>query len=698
MLESSLFFLFTMKTAIRQHDPSDCAAACLASIARHYGTFVPVTVIREMSGTSRAGTSIKGILDACDSIGFSAKAYKSDDKRPEDLGGFNGPVILHLLTGRGDLHFVVLYGTTSRKAVIMDPRLGKTVRIPMERLLGEWTGYLIDMKPEPGREPAGASARGHDSVWSCMKLIPSRDFILMIAGSVLYIVAGLCTALFLQHIIDRLIPQGDTAGLLRVGLLMAAVMLCTLGVGYGRTIYALRLSITMDSRLILDYLQHLFKLPSAFFTRRGTGELHARIGDAARVRSFLIEGIPNLLTSVLILAVSFALMFTTHWRLSLLMLTFIPVYLALYLCADKVNKRVNREIIEQSAAFEESAVEGISSVRTIRYFGGGARVLRTIEKEYMLLSGRLFSGGRKAGGFASAADGISKLLTLTLLTAGSAFIFSGSLTVGSLVSFYALTSWFSAPLGEMVRIVNSGTEARISFERLCDITLLPPEEEGQEGLLPAPGQDIVFDNITFSYPGACELFHDFTLRLGPGRITAVRGESGCGKSTLASLLMRDYTVQRGAIRLGRYDIRLFPLEEWRRYASIVPQDPHLTGGTLLDSITGLDPEPDIDLVAGLLDELDLTRMVRELPMGLFTRIGERGCTLSGGQCQRIALARALYRKPSLLILDEATAALDEASQKLLLERVMRFRDEGGTVMMITHNSGNAAFADTIATI
>lgn len=686
-----------MKTAIRQHDISDCAAACVASIARYYGEAVPLTVIREASGTSPAGTSLKGILDACRETGFCAAAYKSDEKKLEKLYGLSEPVILHVRDKRGNLHFVVLESLSPRMARIMDPAVGKHVRIPTEELRKEWTGYLVTMKPGPEGEARRIrrSAAPQHTLLHCLRILSLRDFSLMLGGSLVYIVAGLCTALFLQHIIDAVLPARDTHGLLQTGLLMLSVMVCTLLVGYGRVLYALRLSITLDSRLILDYLRHLFRLPAAFFTRRGSGELHARVGDAAKVRHFLVDGLTTLLTSLLILLVSFTLMFTTHWRLALLMLTFIPFYLTLYLVAERVNRRVNRDIIEQSAVFEERTVEGITAVRTIRYFGNGQRLLRSIEKEYRLLAQQLFRGGRWAGFFASASDGIAKILTLTLLTAGSMFIFSGSLTVGALVSFYSLSGWFSAPLEQLVGLSESFSEARIAFDRLNDITALEPENDGLAHFEPQAGDDLVFDRISFSYPGSPLLLQDFSLTLEAGRITVVRGPSGCGKSSLAALLMRDYEVQKGVIRLGVQDIRLYGLAAWRRFVSIVPQEPLLLNASILDNIACLDPEPDVSRIVRLLEELDLGPLVRELPMGILTQIGERGGSLSGGQRQRIALARALYHQPKVLILDEATASLDESARESLLRCVVRFRNEGGTVMMITHDSANESIADKI---
>lgn len=686
-----------MNTDVQQHDITDCAAACMVSISRHYGRNIPIAVMREASGTSLSGTTVKGIVDACRKVGFRAHGYKSEEKNLEPLRHLKLPVILHTVNSSEDLHFVVLYGIGKKKATLMDPSRGAHVRMKLEQLQREWTGFLVTMEPDTSISqhiklfPTNKDRRKALSRFA--GYVSPKEYALLMLNSAAYVVTGLLTALFLQHIIDDVIPGKDRMELLKVGSLMASIMVCSLMLAYQRIIYSLKAGIKLDSRLVLGYLSHLLRLPVSFFSRRGAGELNSRVGDVARIRAFLTDSVVNIVTSLLMLLVSFALMFFNHWRLSLLMLTFIPVYLGLYAVAERVNRRVNREIIESSAAFEEKTVESISGIRVIKHFGGEERFYRSLEGSYCNLALTFFKGGKWLGIFASASDAVTKLLTLTLLTVGSIFIFGGTLTVGELVSFYALTGFFSAPLGNLVKISEELSQARISAERLGDITDLPPEGL-QEAVCPIDrAQDIVFENVSFSYPGCPQLLKDFNLKLPHGQITAIQGESGCGKSSLAALLMRDFEVDGGRILLGGIDIRLTDLEEWRRYVSIIPQDPELLSGTILENVTCFEKNPDVKKAVEILDSLGMREFFSKLPMGILTRVGQRGCTLSGGQRQRLALARALYRDPQVMILDEATSSLDEVSQSYVLEKVKALRDEGRTIMMITHKNDNVKIAD-----
>ncbi|MDD2594647.1 MAG: peptidase domain-containing ABC transporter [Bacteroidales bacterium] len=686
-----------MNTNIKQHDISDCAAACIASVAKWYGRNIPLTIIREASGTGQQGTSIKGIIDACAQIGFNAKGYKSPDKGIEPLIKVKQPIILHTIRENGDLHFVVLYGINHKRGIIMDPADGTHHKTDIAQLQKEWSGYLVILTPDPDFKVSYSTTSVFTRYWNMINLVKS-EIILSLLGALVYIIIGISTSLFLQHIIDNVIPDHNVNELAKVATVMTVLMISSLFIGYYRVLLIIRAGIVIDSRLILKYIGHLLKLPLSFFTQRGTGELNSRISDAMKIRDFLTEGITGLFISVITLCVSFVLMFTFHWKLALLTLSFFPLYVIIYLISNKINKKVNREIIESAAHFEEKTVETIAAVRSIKYFGNEEYYFRSIEKQYVRLADKMYRGGRFLGLFSTSSEAVSKMLTIVLLIAGSFFIFNGGLSVGELVSFYSLTAYFSTPLSQLVSINNEMTEAHISSERLFEIIDL--EQEGAESFnLPLDRcHDLIFNNVTFAYPGCEPLLTDFNLTIRKGEITAIRGESGCGKSSLAALIMRGFKTQKGNILINGTDINLIDISRWRNYVSIVPQESDLMNCTILENITCFETEPDVEYVIGILNTLGLNRFITSLPMGVLTKIGENGSRLSGGQRQRIALARALYKRPEILILDEATSSLDNESQQYILDTIVGLRNSGKSIIMITHKNDNIQIADTIITM
>ena len=685
-----------MRTAIKQHDLSDCGAAALCSVARYFGRDIPLTVIREASGTDRAGTTVKGLLDACRALGFLAQGYRSPDRDTAPLRKLHTPAILHTVKPNGDLHYLVLYRAGARRVRVMDPALGRHRSLSYEALQRIWSGYLVVISPDPGSNtstPSHTDTSFHQylHLLACVK----QDYLRSLPGSFLCVIAGITTSLFLQHIVDVVLPGGNARELAEVSILLALILGCSALVGYGSSIFSLRAGVRMDGTLILNYLRHLFNLPVGFFQRRGAGELNARITDAFKVRSLLTEGLIGITTGLLLLAGSFALMFTFWWKLALMTMAFVPLYIGLYIAASRITRKRNRALLESAAEFERNSVESISAIRTVKYFGRGNTGYGELQHAFANMNWNMYRTGRSLGRFSLSADLLAKLMTLALLSIGSLYVFRGDLSTGELVSFYALSAWFATPLGELVAVCNRINESNISLERLQDITLLEGEPEG--GLETPMGEswDLSFRDVSFAYPGCNPLLEHFNATFPRGTLTAVTGESGCGKSTLAALLMRDYKVGGGHILLGETDIALIDLQRWREYISIVPQEPGLLSCSILDNITGGEKEPDLRKVGTILEELQMGGFIASLPMGILTSAGEHGSLLSGGQKQRIALARALYRDPRILILDEATAALDEVSQQCILRKAAALRDEGKTVIMITHRRDNIAVADRV---
>lgn len=677
---------------IKQHDATDCAAAALAAVACSWGLEVPLIKIREACGSGRNGTTIKGLADGARRLGLNAKALKSPQRAIEALSLIEYPAILHIEKENGDLHFVVFCGEVKGGFTVMDPAEGKRVVWSRERMKRLWTGYLVLFSPDATFIPGKHTV----SLWERLRMLirPVRaEMALAILSAFVYIAAGISTSLFLQQLIDKIIPVHDTAMLVRVIAAMVVLAILSLLVAYLRGVLMIQTGLKTDCSLIVKYIRHLFSLKPGFFSSHGSGELNSRIGDAMRIRTFLTQDLASLTVGIMTLVVSFALMFTYHWKLALFTLMFLPAYLAVYVVSGKVGVKLNRAIIEQSARFEEVCVESISAAETIKYTGSEESVTYAMEREYSLLAGKIMGGGSRFARLETLSEGISKMLVVFLFAVGSYFIFKGELTVGELVSFYSVTAFFSGPLSTITEVIRNMSETKVSAQRLFEI--MDMEGECSEGLdMDLEGEStILFHDVSFSYPGGLPVFEHLNLSFSTGEIVAVTGESGCGKSTIASLLLRGCTPDSGSITVKGVELSLLKSDRWREFTAIVPQDAILLNRSILDNIAMGDSDPDIEQVVRLLDRLGLGEFITRLPMGILTRCGEKGCRLSGGQRQRIALARALYRNPSFLILDEATASLDAESEKIVLDYLTELKNNGMGIIMITHRQGNVSIAD-----
>lgn len=693
-----------MKTNVRQHDITDCGAACICSVARHYGMDVPISLVREASGTNELGTSIKGMIDALQGLGFEAGGFSSPDRDVEALRNVPPPVILHTISTKGDLHFVVLYHCDRRKVRIMDPARGSIIRISYSKLHDIWSGHLITVEktpsilPDPGSKSSSQNSNSLIFRYFRIACFAKRDILLSLPGSFFSVIAGIGIALYIQNTIDVVIPTGDGRALVLEAVRIFAIVCLSSVVTLLSSLFTVKAGTRIDASLIIGYLRHLFSLSPAYFSGRSTGELNSRITDAMKIRRLITESIPGTLTGIFLFLAAIILMFTFHKRLAIVALAFIPVYLTIAFAALKVSRKRNRQVVESAAQFERHCIESIASVRILKYFGC-TEPSANAEKQYVSLSWNMLRNGRAAALFGSGAELTGRLLAMSIVAIGGSFIIQGSLSVGELVSFYSLTAWFAAPLAETARLGIEINEANLSMERLDDILMMKPEANQVQvsGLQPDmdKNDDIEVKDVNFSYPGCPTLLHHFNLTIPSGKITAITGESGCGKSTIAALLMREIRPTKGHILLGMNDISLFDIASWREYVSIVPQEPALMGCSILENITGGEKNPNLRRAAALLDELGMKEFITSLPLGMLTPVGEFGALLSGGQRQRVAMARAMWRNPQVLILDEATSSLDGESQKYILKAACRLRDDGKTIVMITHRKDNTEIADLI---
>ncbi|MCZ4222496.1 peptidase domain-containing ABC transporter [Pedobacter rhodius] len=682
------------RTIIKQHDITDCGAACLASIGIHYGLDLPIARIRQYASTDKKGTNVLGLIEAATRLGFSAKGVKADY---ENLFGIPLPVIAHVIQNNVP-HYVVIYAIHSDYIEIMDPAYGEMKQISHNEFRQKWSGVLLMLLP--GDDFTAGTERISLEKRFIYLLMPHKSILIQVLiGAVFYTILGLSTSIFLQKIVDNVLPEGNTNLLNLMGTVMIIIILLQIFINYAKTLLTIKTGQQIDARLILGYYKHLLKLPQQFFDTMRVGEIISRMNDAVKIRAFINDVLIGFSVNVFILIFSFVLMFTYYWKLALIMLTVIPLYAIIYYFSNKLNRSTQRKLMEKSADLENQLVESVNSVSTIKRFGLENFSNLKTEIRFIDLLKTVYTSGTNSLLIGNASSFVSSIFAVILLWAGATFVIQNLITPGELLSFYAIIGYFTGPVIGLIGMNKIFQDARIAADRLFEIMDLEREKtENKTELLPDMIGDIEFKNVNFRYGTRVTVFEDFSLKIKKGAITAVVGESGSGKTTLLSLLQNIYPLQSGNIIIGEFDINYLTNESLRKLVAVVPQDVHLFAGNVIDNIAIGDMEPDMKKIIHICGQLNILDFIEHLPQGFETYLGENATSLSGGQRQRLAIARALYREPEILILDEATSSLDSTSEEYIHNAVSVLRASGKTIILIAHRLSTVINADKIVVL
>ena len=676
---------------VKQRDSSDCGAACLASVAAYFGLHIPVSRIRLYAGTNKQGTNLSGLIEAAVQLHFRARAVKSNGIKPAEIPV---PAVYHLIMKNGLQHFVVVYRIKNKQISYMDPAIGKIIKYPLADFEKIWSGVVLLIAPtdefRQGDKKKSTVLRFRELI------IPHRRQLMRaLLGAVLYTLLGLSVSFYVQKIFDSGLPDRNESFIVLLSLLMIGLLIFRIAAGYLKSILALRTGQQMDSRLILGYYKHLLDLPQRFFDNMRVGEILGRINDAVRIRIFINDVALGVVVNILSLVFCLTVMFLYYWKLALITLFTVPFYLLVYRIANRVNAKWQRKMMENSAALESQLVESIQGVTTIRRFQVEDRFHLITENRFINLMSSVYNGGRTGFMLAYFTEGITGLLIICILWSGSSMVIERVLSPGELLSFYTLTVFFTGPVQALIGANRSLQDALIAADRLFEITDLETEKKVVNEPGHFPEGDLVFKDVHFRYNPANAVFSGLNLHIPQYRMTGVRGESGCGKSTLLSLIQMLYPLDAGYILIGKTDIRDLSTAMLRKHIAAVPQHTDLFQGDFIFNVALGDPHPDLNRIFEICSRLGLDEMIGQLPDRYQTIIREQGMNLSGGQKQKIGIARALYADPSILFLDEATAALDPESERRVQETLRWFSGFKKTVVIIAHRAASLKYCDTV---
>jgi ATP-binding cassette, subfamily C, bacteriocin exporter len=683
------------KIRIKQHDITDCGAACLASVAAHYNYKLPISRIRQYASTDQKGTNLLGLVEAAGKIGFSAKGVRGDF---DSLFKIPKPAIAHIVVKNMLHHFVVIYKVTKAYVLIMDPTDGKLHKLSHEDFKKQWTGILVLIAPNEEFKAGDEKVSVFQRFWWLVKPHKSVMFQALI-GAMVYTLLGLSTSVFVQKIVDHVLIDGNLKLLNLMGTVMIILLLLQIFIGSAKSVFVLKTGQKIDAQLILGYYKHLLKLPQRFFDTMRVGEIMSRVNDAVKIRAFINDVAIDLVVSLFIVVFSFGLMFTYYWKLALIMLAIVPFYLLIYFITNRLNRKTQRRQMEDAAEVETQLVESLNSVGTIKKFGLESFTNTRTEVRFIKLMKTVYRSGINSILAANTSEFVSRLFTIILLWIGASYVLQNEISPGELLSFYAIIGYFTGPVSRLIGMNKTVQDAMIAADRLFELMDLEREEsENKIELKAGMTGDIEFKEVSFRYGSRAKVFEKLNLTIPKGKVTAIVGESGSGKSTLASVIQKVYTVDSGQVMLGDYDLKYISNDSLRKLIAVVPQKVDLFAGNVIDNIAVGEHQPDMQKILTICKSLGILPFIESLPHGFNTYLGENGASLSGGQKQRIAIARALYREPEVLILDEATSSLDSASEQYVQQAIEMLREKNKTILIIAHRLSTIYKADKIVVL
>jgi ATP-binding cassette subfamily B protein len=667
----------------------DAAVACFQMLSQHFRMPFRREVIQRVLADQiqrQGNLSLYNCGSVAELMGLNAQLVNIP---ASSLTRLEGPALVQWQD-----RLAVLYEISDRLIVIGAPEIGILRRKPKD-FLEAWdqVGQVLLIRPSKytPQERFGLS-------WFLPVLWKYKGVLLEVFVASFFVqLFALANPLIIQVIIDKVIVQNSSETLQVLGIFLLGVAIFEFILSTVRTYLFVDTTNRIDMSLGSEIIDHLLRLPLRYFDRRPVGELSSRVNELENIRSFLTGTALTVVLDAIFSVIYVAVMFFYSWKLSLMALSILPVFVISTLIFSPLIRRQLRHKAERNAQTQSHLVEVVSGIQTVKAQNIELRSRWRWQEYYARYVSAGFKTVQTSTLANSASTFLNKVSGLLVLWGGAYLVLEGDLSLGQLIAFRIIASYVTSPLLRMAQLWQNFQEMGLSLERLGDILDNPQEGEADRGNIPMPEVNgaVKYENVSFRFKkqGPLQLVN-VNLEIPAGNFVGIVGKSGAGKSTLTKLLVRLYDLEGGRILLDGYDVAKVELYSLRRQIGVVPQDPLLFDGTVQENIAMNNPEASSDEVIAAAKVAAAHDFIMELPSGYNTRVGERGASLSGGQRQRIAIARTVLQRPAFLVLDEATSALDYPTEQQVCSNLAQaFGDR--TVLFITHRLSTVQQADRI---
>jgi ATP-binding cassette subfamily B protein RaxB len=676
---------------ILQSEATECGLACVGMVANYFGYLIDIVSLRRQHSISLKGATLSDLIRIAKCLGLNTRPLRLE---LEDLPHLQTPCILHWNLD----HFVVLKEVHSDHIVIHDPAQGRRV-LTLEVASRSFTGVALELWKDAAFQATDDLKSVKLGSIVVLDRIMKRSLAVVLGLALLLEFISLVNPLFMKAVVDSVVVTSNAQLLLHLAIGFAMITVLQQTLSYGRMWSILRVSSLMGTQWRLNAFSHLIRLPIQFFEKRFLGDITSRFGAIDQIQrtlsSAFIEGLLDGLMAIL----TGVMMFWFSKVLGMVVLGTMLLYTAARIIWYPKLKLATDEQIVDAAKQQTHFIETIRGIRAIKLFrraherqnAWGTLLTNQVNSEvrtqlqlmrFRTVNGTLF--------------GLENVLIIWL---GATLVLDKSFSVGTLLAFISYKSEFAFRMSSFIDKVFEMKMLKLQTERLSEILLTAAEEDrpAQIGVEKRPEDtSVTFENVSFRYSdNEPDVLKDINLTILPGQSVAIIGPSGGGKSTLINLLLGILKPTSGRVLLGGLDIHEIGVDYVRDVVATVLQDDTLFAGSVEDNISFFDPAPDQEWIEQCARLAAIDNEILVMPMGYKTLIAEMGAALSGGQKQRVLIARALYKRPSLLVLDEATSHLDILREAQVNSAI---RALAITRVFIAHRTETIATADRVVGI
>lgn len=666
------------QTFTQQHDQSDCGVACLLSLIQYYGGSSSLEKLRELSGTTKQGTTLLGLYQAANKLGFTAQGNEADIQA---VIYHKEPLILHVVIEDRLQHYVVCFGYENNKFIIGDPAKGIT-SYSKEELETIWKSKTC-LTLTPNSDFVKTETLSKNKKQWFLKLL--KEDYRLISFSVLLglfiAILGMAMAIFSQKLIDDILPSKDFNKLITGIALVAFLLLVRVIFTALRDYFLIRQTKDFNNRIVDSFYSSLLHLPKPFFDTRKIGELVARLNDTQRVQRVISQIVGNVVINALVTVVSLGFLFYYSWQTGLIAFISLPFYFVLIYSFNKRIINAQKEVMQGYAFSESNYITSMQGIATIKNNNRQTIFQKINQLIYGNFQEKAFNLGKINVRLSVFSGVFSVLFLISILVYTSILVYNEKMQLGELMAILGIAGSLLPSVASLALITIPINEAKVAFNRMYEFASMDKEQKGSSEI--SSFNTLEIKNLSFRFAGRSQLLKDINIKVNKNECIAIVGESGSGKSTLGQILQKFYPFESGTITLNsQYNLTELNTDNWRTILGVVPQDVTIFGGNVITNIL-LGQEDTPENIANFCKEYGFENFINSLPQNYATILGEEGINLSGGQKQVIALMRALYKRPKVLLLDEFTSAMDRKTEQFVLELLNKLKSEL-TIIFISH--------------